>query len=77
VTAKDDDLGSRLKAMALTILRDAEKEPIGMRLDALKVCTALHLGLERMNDKVAEAPPDDQGLPGMRRRIDEAGNGGK
>jgi hypothetical protein len=73
----ETDLGARLKAMALTILRDAEEQSLGMRLDALKVCTMLHLGLEKMNAGTPEAaPPADEGMLGMRKRIEEAGNGG-
>lgn len=77
--ANNDDLGDKLKQLAMGVLDDlldvsGDKMSLDARIDAIKVIGNLHLGLRRVGDKVP-SPDEDAGptFLDMRARVDAAG----
>lgn len=70
-------LGDELQELAHLLVSAAKGEGFDRQLEAMKVCGQWHLGMIRANGKEVGDPPQDTGLPAMRRRIEEASQGGK
>ena len=74
---KDENLEEMLTDLAKSIIRDVEGRDVEIRMDALKACTTLHLGLVKTSGKDAKEAVSDTGLPAFKKRVEEAAQGAK
>jgi len=71
-----NNLEEKLITLADGILDEAGEQPFGLRLDALKAVSALHLGLAKISSKLTdEDDPTAPSLLAMRDRISGASQG--